>query len=190
MRGAWKTFERWLSWYWPDGEVGLNRPATSLEIVDLQNALGVTLPGDYVACLKIHNGQRLGIGGLFEGFEYLSTNDVFAQWTMWKKLGDEDECKHFISNAATELQKNLWNSNWIPFARNRRGDYYCLDLTPGSFDPVGQVIIISHQYGERKVLAPDFLKWFTSYMELVFEGQVVHSSEFGGLFNREDVECS
>ena len=42
------------------------------------------------------------------------------------------------------IQKQWWNSAWIPFADNGGGDYLCLDLAPMACGNPGQVIAMRH----------------------------------------------
>ncbi|MCS0584224.1 SMI1/KNR4 family protein [Massilia pinisoli] len=190
MHGLWTRFEIWLSEHWPDGLASLNPPATDEQIAGLQKALGVTLPDDYVACLKIHNGQASNSGGMFDGYEFLSTDEILAQWTVWKELLDGGDFAGYKSDPANGIRGDWWNAGWIPFTHNGCGDHFCLDLAPDTAGSQGQVITMWHDWGERERLSPSFGAWFTSYTKRVFSGDVVYSDEYDSLVNREDAELS
>ncbi|MDQ1832365.1 SMI1/KNR4 family protein [Massilia scottii] len=190
MRSMWTRFEIWLSEHWPEGLAGLNPPATDEQIASLEDAIGIKLPEDYVACLKIHNGQNPEVGGLFDGSEFLSTDDILAQWTVWKGLLDGGDFVDVYSDPASGVQKDWWNARWIPFTHNGCGDHLCLDLAPEASGSLGQVITMWHDSGERELAAPSFGSWFKSYTKRVFSGDMVYSDEYGGLINREDAELS
>ena len=89
MNDLWQSFETWLAAHWPEGLAALNPPATPAEIAVLEETLGTSLPSDFVACLKVHNGQSDAVGGLF-GTEFLSTRAIATQWVIWKDLLDSD----------------------------------------------------------------------------------------------------
>jgi len=190
MHSEWTRFETWLSEHWPEGLASLNPPAADEQIASLQYALGVALPEDFVACLKIHNGQKPGAGGLFEGSEFLSSDEILAQWALWKELLDDGEFEGINSDPARGVRDDWWNANWIPFTHNGGGDHLCLDLAPGASGSVGQVISMWHDSGERELLAPDFGAWFKSFVKRVFSGDLVYSDEYGGIVSREDAELS
>jgi cell wall assembly regulator SMI1 len=186
MHSLWTRFEVWLAEHWPEGLASLNAPATDEQIARLQEALGLTLPDDYVACLKIHNGQAANVGGIFEGSEFLSTDEILAQWTIWKDLLDGGDFIGIKSDPSNGVRDDWWNVSWIPFTYNGSGDHLCLDLAPHACGSSGQVITMWHDSSERELLAPNFRSWFNSYLKRVFSGDVVYSDEYGGLINSED----
>jgi len=191
MHDLWTRFENWLSEHWPEGLAGLNPPATEQQIADLQAALGVTLPDDYIMCLKIHNGQAANVGGMFDGYEFLSTDAILEQWTVWKGLLDGGEFVDIESSPLNAgIRSDWWNARWIPFTHNGCGDHLCLDLAPATSGTLGQVITMWHDSAERELLSPSFGSWFKSYMKLVFSGEIVYSEDYDGLINREDAEAS
>ena len=186
MHSLWNKFEVWLSENWPEGLAGLNPPATDQQIADLEKSLGVVLPKDYVTCLKIHNGQSQEIGGLFDGSEFLSTDEILAQWSVWKELLDSGEFAGINSDPATGVRNDWWNARWIPFTHNGGGDHLCLDLDPEASGSPGQVIMMWHDSSERELVALNFGTWFKLYAKGVFSGEFVYSDDYGGLINRED----
>ena len=190
MHSLWNRFDAWLSEHWPEGLASLNPPATDQQIADLQEALGVTLPDDYVACLKIHNGQAANAGGMFDGSEFLSTDEILVQWKVWKDLLDGGDFAGITSDPANGIRDDWWNARWIPFTYNGCGDHLCLDLDPATSGGSGQVITMWHDSAERELISPSFGNWFKAYTKRVFSGDIVYSEEYGGLINREDAELS
>lgn len=178
---AWTAFETWLGKHWPEGLADLNPPATSDEIATLEAALGVRLPGDFVDFLKVHNGQKGKVGGLFDNTEFLSTSAILEQWTIWKELLDSGEFEGIESEPDSGVQSDWWNAGWIPFTHNGGGDHYCLDLAPGSGGIDGQVITMWHDMGTRAVQASGIAQWFRRYVDAVLAGKYVYSEDFGGL---------
>ncbi len=185
MQTHWTQFEAWLAEHWPEGLAGLNPPATDQEIADLEQALGVVLPPDYVACLKVHNGQRADFyGGMFDGQEFLSTAGVLAQWKVWKGL--LGEFVGLTSEPGPGIKDDWYNPAWIPFTHNGGGDHLCLDLDPAEGGTRGQIITMWHDAGERDLCAPSFAAWFSAYVDAVLQGQYVYSDDYGGLVDAAD----
>jgi cell wall assembly regulator SMI1 len=141
----------------------LNPPATDAEIATLQQQLGVTLPADYVQVLQQHNGQRGLADGLFDGQEFLSTQNVFEQWRLWKGLHDAGQFKSMRSSPAQGVRDDWWNPRWIPFTHDGGGNHLCLDLDPAAGGAVGQVITLWHDGGERVLCSSDFGAWFADW---------------------------
>lgn len=142
----------------------LNPPATDAEITTLEQQLGVTLPADYVQVLRQHNGQRGLADGLFDGQEFLSTQNVLAQWQIWKGLHDTGEFQALHSSPAAGVRDDWWNPRWIPFTHDGSGNHLCLDLDPAEDGSVGQVIAMWHDAAERTVEGRSFGEWFGRWL--------------------------
>jgi cell wall assembly regulator SMI1 len=180
-RALWNQFEAWLAEHWPDGLAALNGPATETEIVELEDALGVRLPSDFAACLRIHNGQSDTAGGLFDNSEFLSTRAILEQWKVWKDLLDSGEFKGIESEPQSGIRNDWWHQKWIPITHNGGGDHYCIDLAPTAEGHCGQVITMWHDMAEREVQASSFHEWLDRYVRAVLSGRYVYSDDFGGL---------
>ena len=141
----------------------LNPPATDADLTALQQQLGVTLPADYLQVLQQHDGQRGLADGLFDGQEFLSAQNVLAQWRIWKRLHDAGEFQALRSSPAAGVRDDWWNPRWIPFSHDGGGNHLCLDLDPAPGGAVGQVISLWHDSGERTVQEASFGAWFTRW---------------------------
>jgi cell wall assembly regulator SMI1 len=183
MKEIWEQFESWLTVHWPEGLADLNPPATDQEIEELERGLGVHLPFDFVACLKVHNGQGNMAGGLFDNSEFLSTREILSQWKVWKDLLDSGDFKGIYSEPSAGVRNDWWNPKWIPVTHNGGGDHYCIDLDPTSEGRSGQVITMWHDMGNREVQANSFLLWLDQYVKAVLAGQYIYSEDFGGLID-------
>jgi cell wall assembly regulator SMI1 len=187
MKNLWDRFEAWLAENWPEGLACLNPPASDEQITSLEQALGVKLPEDYVTCLKIHNGQRTNSGGdLFDGGEFLSSDEVLGQWNIWKELLDDGDFDGAESEPAHGIGNDWWNARWIPFTHNGGGDHFCIDLAPAATGQAGQVISMWHDSAERTLLAPDFGAWLKTYVDAVCAGDYVYAEEYDAIVSRED----
>lgn len=183
MKTVWGQFENWLKENWVEGFEDLNPPATDQEILELQEALGVQLPADFVVCLKIHNGQRNMAGGLFDNSEFLSTEAILDQWQVWKDLLDSGEFEGISSEPDAGVKDDWWNPKWIPFSHNGGGDHYCIDLDPTDAGRLGQIITMWHDMSNREIQAESFGSWFEKYVSAVLSGRYKYSEDFGGLID-------
>lgn len=191
MQRLWGRFEMWLAENWPQGLEELNPPASDEQIAALEQALGLKLPADYLACLKIHNGQRTNFGGgLFEGSEFLSSDQILDQWKIWKELLDDGDFEVAESEPASGIGNDWWNAGWIPFTHDGGGNHLCIDLAPTVTGHTGQVISMWHDSAERELLAPSFNAWFEAYVNAVCAGEYVYSDEYDGIVTREDAGLS
>ncbi|MCE1184953.1 MAG: SMI1/KNR4 family protein [Rhodocyclales bacterium] len=181
MQELWEHFETWLRNHWPEGLKALNPPASAQDIEALEQALGLTLPQDFVACLRLHNGQDSTAGGLFDGAEFLSTHAILGQWKIWKDLLDSGDFAGISSEPAAGIRNDWWNPKWIPFTHNGGGDHLCLDLAPTPEGQSGQIITMWHDMGNRERLAESFQAWLAHYIQDVQAGRYVYSDDFGGL---------
>ncbi|ERS04590.1 hypothetical protein Q673_18310 [Marinobacter sp. EN3] len=186
MEQTWKKFEEWLAQHWPEGLSRLNPPATDEQISELERQLEIKLPLDFVACLKVHNGQD-GFLSFFDGMEFLSCEEIYSQWAVWKELLDAGEFKDTFSEPDKGIKNHWWSSKWIPFTHNGGGDHLCLDLDPSESGSIGQVITMWHDMEARELQAKTFGDYFQGYVAGVLSGQYVYAEEYGGLINADDV---
>jgi len=164
MKEQWYYLEHNLKKSNPSLFEDLAPPATSREIDDLEKQLGVSLPKDFIECLKIHNGQYGHTEGLFSGLEFLSTTRILAEWSIWKGLFDYGDFNDMKAESDKEINSVWWDTKWIPFTYNGSGDHLCIDLNPTTGGKTGQIITLWHDSGERKMKARSFSEWFTCFV--------------------------
>ena len=58
MKKEWQQLEIWLASNQPGSLLDLNPPASDSDIQALEETIGIHLPADFIATLKIHNGQK------------------------------------------------------------------------------------------------------------------------------------
>lgn len=181
VQASWAQLDTWLKTHWPAGYADLNPPASDADILALEQALGARLPADYVASLKVHNGQAGKGGGLIDNADLLSTTAVLQEWNVWKELFDGGEFRTYHSRPDAGVKAGWWNPAWVPITHNGAGDHFCIDLDPAGGGSAGQVITMWHDAGDRKRLAASFSTWFAQYVDAVLRGRYRHSEKFGGL---------
>lgn len=165
MKQQWTKLEAILQDTAPALLADLAPPATDAEIASLEQALGMSLPADFVACLKIHNGQHGNSRGLFDDAEFLSTSRILQEWRIWKGLLDGGDFEDAESSPQSGIRPLWWSPAWIPFTYNGAGDHLCLDLDPAGEGARGQIITLWHDDGAREKQANSFAQWFTHYVD-------------------------
>lgn len=164
MQKVWRKIEAYLGTHNAELLADLNPPATDAEIHELEFFIGTTLPVDFVASLKIHNGQKGKADGLFDDYEFLSVARILDAWLFWKKIYDSSRFNDGEVQPGIGVKSDWWNLKWVPFAYNGCGDYLCLDLAPASSGVRGQVITVWHDDGARKSKANSFSTWLDEYI--------------------------
>lgn len=142
---------------------GLNPPASIQQIRQLEQLLGVSLPKDFVACLRIHNGQLPDAPWIFDGWEYLSTSSIAACWSLWQRLANEGVFRRHQARAEVGVRDVWWSPRWVPITFNGSGDHDCLDLDPAPGGKPGQIIRIWHDDEKRQIIADSFAAWLSAF---------------------------
>lgn len=165
MRRQWEMLEEWLGTNAPELLADLNPPVDAVAIHDLQERAPMPLPDDFIACLRIHNGQKGHAAPLFDGDAFLPVRRLLMNWSTWNDLLDEGDFDGREARAQGPVRPVWWSPRWIPFASNGGGDYLCLDMDPPLHGKMGQVIRVFHDTPERIVIAPGFASWFDRFIE-------------------------
>ncbi len=119
--------------------------------------------------------------------EFLSCEEIYSQWLVWKELLDGGDFKDISSEPEKGVKNDWWNPKWIPFTHNGGGDHLCLDLDPAVSGSAGQVITMWHDMEMREVKAGSFGEYFDTYVAGVLAGKYVYSEEYGGLVDAKYV---
>lgn len=186
MYQAFEEFEGWLQSNYEEGFRDLNPPATDREIEELESALDVSLPEDFIDLLKVHDGQNGNAGWLLDGQEFLSSHRIIDEWKLWEGALDGGDFEGSSSEPQDGIKDNWWNKRWVPFTDNGSGDHCCLDLDPAESGTAGQIITMRHDSAERELLSPSLADWFESYVERLLLGDFVYSEEYGAIVSKDD----
>lgn len=186
---AWDRVEAWLKARAPDMRESLNPPAESEAVAELQAALGLTLPADFVASVGRHNGQsEEAESGLFPhsdvlgpepAWRLMSLAEVESFWKQMQELVVGGEFADLSSDPAPGVRSDWWCPGWVPFADNGGGDAVCLDTAPAEGGRAGQVILFSHDAAARPVLAESFAPWLTRLADGLESGRYVYDPDEG-----------
>jgi cell wall assembly regulator SMI1 len=132
------------------------------ELVQAEATLAVTLPEDFKASYRIHNGGVSLFVGMSESF--LPLADVVGDWFVYQDLkehqsGWAETPPGFLTDPERKrppIQPVWWHEKLIPFATDGAGNTWCVDLDPTPGGQVGQIIDWDHEDGPTRVLFPSF----------------------------------
>ena len=158
------------------------RPGASEgEIQQAEVVMDITLPGDFKASCRIHNGGY--VMDLVTEMTMLSLEDIVAEWQMFKELEEGETWSdagipYYFQEDGLEwqtgpIQPVWWHQRWIPIGRDRAGNHCCLDLIPAQGGSVGQVIDRDHEVGPSRVLASSFLEVLSAFAQDLETGRYV-----------------
>jgi len=164
MTTQWHSLKAWLAAHEPDLLADLGPPAGESAIKALELRVGVALPPDFEASLRAHDGQHGRAAWLFDGYQYLSIENILMSWEAWHELSVGGDFDGRVARPDSAIRNVWWHDGWVPFASNGGGDYMCLDLAPEPMGTVGQVIRVFHDMPQRVLVAPSFSAWFDSFV--------------------------
>lgn len=174
MHTLWQRLEQFFTaQQWP---VALRPGATEAESAAVEAALGLPLPADLRASLRIHDGEdwqqwRQCIRWMINDSFLLSLDEILRHWNLqqtyyaqWgEEFGDEYHDEDRIRNI-------IFHPRRIPIANGLAEESgLWLDFTPGPDGVAGQVIMLITEC-EFIVLAPTFRAFLTRYLELLETG--------------------
>jgi cell wall assembly regulator SMI1 len=163
MPALWKRLKKAL-----DGDVrkSLKKGTNDEKLAALEAKIGVQLPADFRASYLLVNGQDDGEDGIFppedaldEGYNLYPLKGILGEWSSWVQLTESGEFNGRNSSPDPGVRSDWWHRGWIPFATNGGGDSLCIDMAPADGGTVGQVISMSHESGDRPILAKSFAEF-------------------------------
>jgi cell wall assembly regulator SMI1 len=187
---AWGVIEEWLAADAPSIRKSLRPPGDDARVENLQKKLKLPLPPDFIASVRVHDGQKSDAEhGLFPAppdelgsvpsYRLLPLTDSGREWAMMRGLHDTGEFEGRKPKPARGLQHVWWSPAWVPIADNGGGDYFCLDLAPGQGGAVGQVILFGHEGTDRRRVAKSLAEWLGKLARGFAAGQYVLDEDDG-----------
>lgn len=163
----WGDIEQWYLDRDPDKLSSLLEGETDEEIAEFETKFRVLLSVGYKASLKIHNGYVD-----FNPYTYTNLADTYHRWSMMTDAAERglfESAKARVINAGGGIIQNTWwHRNWIPFAADRNGNYFCLDLAPAVNGETGQIILHSLERGPVITKYQSFLEWLEACRDCLY----------------------
>lgn len=174
ISSAWARVEAALSRVLPDSLPLLAGPAEAGEIDALEATLGLRLPPDFRASLRVHNGSKFGDPSPVPLDYLFNTGDIAEMTRAWHS--DEDPDLDDPPVMACLIDEGMIHVNGpvrpTSSLTNRavvgtmNGDVtWFIDLDPPEGGTPGQVVRLDVECGEWDVLAPSWTHLLVRYAE-------------------------
>jgi cell wall assembly regulator SMI1 len=185
VKTLWDRLHTWLRANAPVVLASLQRGASPEQIAAAEAALGVTLPDDFKAAYRIHDGQKEGRRdwppGFLEGmWWWYRLQDVVADWRSWVDLLNKGTFDRVRCNPRGPIQAVWWHPRWIPFGSTPSGGNVCLDLAPAKGGRVGQVIVAWND-DDRCHAATSFTAWLSRFVDELEAGEYAWSDDYDAI---------
>lgn len=177
MNNIINELQDWLNSNLTDLSNTFQTGASDEELTSFEEKNNITLPIDFKAFYKTHNGQNSGDFGLTDMGEILNLQGIEREWNIWKKLKDENVFSDNSAKCATGIQNTWYDKLWIPFTADGNGNHYCIDLNPTNEGTLGQVISLWTDYSSRKIIATSFEAFLNQYVSDLKAGKFNYDPE-------------
>lgn len=170
----WQCIEAWMYVHAPHSWAKLLPGATESDIKFAESTMTVTLPDDFKAAYRLHNGgYNIEIA---TEMTTLPINEIIAEWQMLKEVAESgtwgDIRPYYLDDDSSSngrkfgpLQPVWWHLQWIPFATDSGGNLSCLDLAPPSEGSLGQIIDWDHEVGPSYASFISFEKLLATFVD-------------------------
>lgn len=182
IQKIWNDIERWYAENAPRLLENLRNGVSDQDISKFEARVGLKLPNDYKASLRLHNGDVY-----VHDYNYLSLERVLNKWLMMTEQSEEGvfEEREVFDAGGGIIQNAWWHRDWIPFAEDGGGNLICIDMAPETDGVVGQILNMELQSGPFASEYTSFLKWLESYKDDLYGG-VYEVDEDGYLIEKLD----
>ena len=173
VQALWRRIEGWLSQHAPRAWQMLRPGVPEGEIQQAEAAMDLTLPADFNASCRMHDGGY--VIDLVTEMTMFSLEEIVTEWQMFQELEEEgtwiDATPPYsftepIVRAGWHtgpIRPTWWHQCWIPIGCDRAGNHCCLDVIPEPGGSVGQVIDRDHEAGPSRLLASSFLDVLSTF---------------------------
>lgn len=135
----------------------LRPPISEGDLIALQQAVGKSLPEEWVQSARVHDGQDGE--ALLDLWRLLPAQEVLDERSGMLHLMRAGEFQALETEHDRKVGGGWWREGWLPVASNGCGDLLCIDLDPGPKGKSGQIIEFIHDDALRRVVAASFEKW-------------------------------
>lgn len=177
MKETWQKIETWAGTHTPGLLNTLNPGASAVELPDLQRFTGVVFPEDFTDFLSVHNGQQPTPLCLFNDHRLLSIDEMISSWQICNSILTQinEHCMSAYGKPARStpdagIKNDWWNMAWLPFTADASRNHYCIDMDPAPDGTKGQIIHVSHNTPQRKLVSPSFREWISTYTNDLQQG--------------------
>ncbi len=170
IEDTWWAIEEWYREHAPRLHADLGTGLSEEQIRALEERLGLLLPSDYKASLRLHNGDVS-----VNDYHYLRADVVTDVWDSLTKRSEEGQFvgREVDQGGAGIIQDTWWHRGWIPFLEDSGGNMFCIDTVPAAEGVAGQVVQIEIGAGPFPTAYPSFLAWLREYKDDLYRGKYI-----------------
>lgn len=177
----WQRIDTWLHTFAPTRAALFGPGVTPEELAEAEETLGLTLPADFKASYRIHNGAE-SESGLLMGYSIFSPlSGVVSSPEAYKALLLDAtwaaKVPYWVRYQQNLPVQPVWrHPSWLDFAARGDGDTWCIDLAPAPGGHIGQVLFWSHETSVGGVLFPSFEALLSAYADQLEAGLYLNCS--------------
>jgi len=166
IKDTWRDIEEWYRQHAPRLLEDLATGASDAEISDLEGRLGLTLPDDYKASLRIHNGD-LNV----HAYHYMTIDSVAGTWAMMTDLSNSGAFKGrpIDQDGGGIIRNTWWDRGWVPFLEDSGGNLFCIDTAPAAEGIAGQILQMEMGSGPFPTSYRSFQSWLQDYRNSLYQ---------------------
>ncbi len=168
LDAVWNDIEAWYREHAPDQVENLAEGASDAQIAAFRKATKLSLPDDYEASLRRHDGYVY-----IDDYEYVPLENVQETWSDMKDNLKEREYEgmEVADTGGGVIKDTYWNAAWIPFAEDSGGNLLVLDMDPGPKGKKGQVVRWEVGAGPGPAGHDSFTAWLAAYRDELLAGK-------------------
>lgn len=179
IRQCFESIVNFCQFNYPKIAYSLRPPASDAELDELEELVGVELPGQFRQLYKLANGQTEDCALFPDGYELMPISTIQSTWKMLKNMYDSHYEMSLERDEDGPVRSIWWHPRWIPFAFQVSGDHYCLDMYPSSEGHVGQVIEFIHDDEPRPILGRSVGDFLRQFEQGIRSGEYLMHPEWG-----------
>lgn len=162
IKDIWKEYLAELDTRFRGYSDRLKPPASLEQIKETEEKMDLSLPEELKELYCCNNGDTDKVLGTILGLPFLSLEEMYSKWKVWKEIIEEEDekgmeelsmfCKSHPEGAIQEIYANV---KWIPFCYDYGGNHIGIDLDPGPSGTAGQIINFGRDEDKKSVIAPN-----------------------------------
>jgi len=164
----WQTIATWLADNHPAARGSFRPPADPSAIAEAERALGKTLPDDYRAFLRLHDGQE-ALGPMVAFCTLLPVAELAPESRSLAELLGEGGFDS--SEVDTGIAPVAWDPGWVVIGRFNRSALV-LDLAPAEGGTRGQIFTLHVDDDHRRIVAASFSDLLARFFREVQDGTI------------------
>ena len=176
-----KKLDQLLEQKFTDTYQTLNPPVNVKILEDFSKKTGLQLPDDLIHYyINHHDGQKETICGLFFGLNFMSIENIAAEYNKIHQFFDgslrQELSEGLRSHPENAIKRIYYHDKWIPLASDGGGNYLGIDTDPDTNGTFGQIINFGRDEDEMYVIARSFTELLGFIYDSLSNDEAYHIS--------------